>query len=231
VEKMEKEKEKEAKGLRGLAKAYYDVQRLRISLGNILRHEHSRHEFIEGLFKQAEANELELERMCTRAVESVDIYIAFLSKVKGIGPTMAAYIIDYFDIYKADHVSSFWQFSGLAPGCKREKGKKVIYNPTLKSIMLGRVFKQLMLAKGFYYDYYNKCKEELKRTHPEWAESKATIGKYHARARLKTMKLFEAHLWSIWRELRGLPVTKPYSTEKLGHAYIPPPIAASNDKI
>jgi len=33
-----------------------------------------------------------------------------------------------------------------------------------------------------------------------------------------------SHLWVRWRELEGLPVSRPYAIERLGHAgYIPPP--------
>ena len=45
-----------------------------------------------------------------------------------------------------------------------------------------------------------------------------------ARAKRKTVKLFLAHLWIVWRELEGLEVTKPYANAILGHAdFIEPP--------
>ena len=46
----------------------------------------------------------------------------------------------------------------------------------------------------------------------------------YARAKRKTVKLFIAHLWHKWRELEGLPITKPYAHALLGHAdFIEPP--------
>jgi hypothetical protein len=212
--------------MKGLAKTYFDMQKFRVGLENTLSHPHCNHPFLKELCDHAKGYEETLEEICGDLVKSEDIYIAFLSKIKGIGPVMAAYIIDYFDIYKADHVSSFWLYSGLAPGCKRTKGKKIIYNPTLKSIILGRLFKQLMMARGYYYELFKKFRVEIEKQHPDW-----TKGKIFARARLKTMKKFECDLWVIWRELRNLPVTKPYAVEKMGHSYIPlPPLPTEPKK-
>lgn len=46
----------------------------------------------------------------------------------------------------------------------------------------------------------------------------------YARAKRKTVKLFLAHLWQVWREIEGLPVTKPYANTILGHEnFIKPP--------
>ncbi len=46
----------------------------------------------------------------------------------------------------------------------------------------------------------------------------------HARAKRKTVKLFIAHLWIKWRQLEGLPITKPYANVILGHSeFIEPP--------
>jgi len=46
----------------------------------------------------------------------------------------------------------------------------------------------------------------------------------HARAKRKTVKLFIAHLWHKWREIEGLPITKPYAHALLGHSdFVEPP--------
>jgi len=210
--------------VKGLAKTFYNVQKLRIILSNTLRHSHSWHPYLHELMKEVEMQEKRLEELCQKAVQESDVYTVFLKKVKGVGPIMAAYLLDYFDIRKADHVSSFWQFAGLAPGCRRKRGEKVNYNPALKTIILGRLFTQLQMAKGYYHKLYRHFRAELEAEHPEWAKDRKTIGKYHARARLKTMKVFLQHLWVVWRKLEGLNITKPYSADRLGHAYIEPPL-------
>lgn len=43
-------------------------------------------------------------------------------------------------------------------------------------------------------------------------------GHLDAMAVRKMIKLFLACLWLVWREAEGLPITKPYSIEKLGHS-------------
>lgn len=53
---------------------------------------------------------------------------------------------------------------------------------------------------------------------PEW-----TLGRIDAMAKRWTAKLFLSHLWAAWRELEGMPVTKPYAFETLKHKdYVSP---------
>ena len=42
-------------------------------------------------------------------------------------------------------------------------------------------------------------------------------GHLHNRALNKMIKLFLACLWLVWREAEGLPITKPYAIDILGH--------------
>ncbi len=59
-----------------------------------------------------------------------------------------------------------------------------------------------------------------KRYEPEGIIS---AGHVHNQALRKMIKLFLACLWLKWREAEGLPVTKPYAIDKLGHnSYIDP---------
>ncbi|MBA7665097.1 hypothetical protein ES703_73163 [subsurface metagenome] len=44
------------------------------------------------------------------------------------------------------------------------------------------------------------------------------LGHLDAMAVRKMIKLFLACLWLVWREAEGLPITKPYAIEKLGHS-------------
>lgn len=45
-------------------------------------------------------------------------------------------------------------------------------------------------------------------------------GHIHFMALRKMIKMFLACLWLSWREAAGLPVSEPYSSEKLGHVHI-----------
>lgn len=49
------------------------------------------------------------------------------------------------------------------------------------------------------------------------------LGHLDMMAMRKAIKLFLGHLWVVWREAEGLPVTKPYAIDQLGHdSYIDP---------
>lgn len=53
---------------------------------------------------------------------------------------------------------------------------------------------------------------------PDW-----TLGRIDNMSKRWTAKLFLSHLWAAWRELEGLPVTKPYAFTNLGHKdYVTP---------
>ena len=50
-----------------------------------------------------------------------------------------------------------------------------------------------------------------------------SAGHINNRALRKTVKLLLSHLWVQWRKLEGLPISKPYVIEKMGHQdYIEP---------
>lgn len=57
-------------------------------------------------------------------------------------------------------------------------------------------------------------KKDDKRYEPEGIISE---GHVHNQAMRKMLQLFLACLWLVWREAEGLPVTKPYAIEQLGH--------------
>lgn len=44
----------------------------------------------------------------------------------------------------------------------------------------------------------------------------------------KMIKLFLAHLWLTWREGEGLPISKPYVSDKLGHKHVISPWAMTD---
>lgn len=84
----------------------------------------------------------------------------WLSRVKGIGPTLGGKILSRFDATKADYASSFWAFSGLAtvPGesyrcdvCGLKRAWPVGFNVTGKHTALGGTKKcegSLVLVAG-----------------------------------------------------------------------------------
>ncbi|MBA7647957.1 hypothetical protein ES703_55736 [subsurface metagenome] len=129
---------------------------------------------------------------------------------------------------------------GVAP--KRSKGGgKLSYNSQLRS-MCWRLGSSLLRAKGKFYNYYLKEKDKYQQKYENQgikivsatslpkSEGKRyepsnmiSEGHVHNQAMRKMIKLFLAGLWVIWREAEGLPITKPYAIDKLGHnSYIDP---------
>lgn len=80
--------------------------------------------------------------------------------------------------------------------------------------------------KSAYYNFYKKIKEEEKARNPEKIKENGKTmfndGHIRNRALRKTIKLFLAHLWVVWREIEGLPVSDPYVGQVLNHNVIKP---------
>ena len=122
---------------------------------------------------------------------------------------------------------------------KTEIKDSTVYDPRLKTHMFN-VAEALLRQKDKYYDIYLGYKNRLENT-PHWRDGlkprrkdengewlpqeewlnkskKPVSRKWHRHmASIRYMnKMFLADLWVAWRELEGLPVTKPYHEDKLG---------------
>ena len=167
---------------------------------------------------------------------------SWFSKVKGIGNVNIGKVIGPIDIEKATQISKLWRFAGFGvdggKGERAEKGKKLHYNKVLKS-MCWRLGKSLIRAKGKYYEFYLKEKakiverekqkgrlivpsKELPKKKGKHIENDEFFGLGHVdmMALRKTIKLFLSHLWLVWREKEGLPITEPYAEGILRHSGI-----------
>ena len=170
----------------------------------------------------------------------------WFSKVKGVGKENIAKVVANIDIALDDTPSSLWKFAGFSvengAAPKRVRGGgKLQYNSQLRSLCW-RLGSSLLRAGGKFYDYYLKEKDKYyqkyenqgvtivpaaslpkkdgKRYEPEGVMSGGHI---HNMALRKMIKLFLACLWVVWREAEGLPITKPYAIDRLGHnSYINP---------
>ena len=175
--------------------------------------------------------------MCELGAASTPIVWTWLTGIRGLGEgnLVACLVAQIDDIAKFDTISKLWRFSGYAViDGKREyanQGKKLTYNRSLKSIvyLIGDMF--IKQRTGVYRDVYDKAKEEYQRRYPEPVvvdgKKKYTKGHIDYMARRKMVKLFLSHLWTIWRESEGLPVTKPYVESILGHENIIKPYIVS----
>lgn len=107
--------------------------------------------------------------------------------------------------------------NGLCPKCRQDKFETVATSRFAKKYL---DWKEMYVARFTNAGYKIVPAEELpkdkegKRYEPEGVISEGHI---HNMALRRVVKLFQACLWLTWREAEGLPVTKPYAIEKLGH--------------
>jgi len=127
------------------------------------------------------------------------------------------------------------------------KGEKSPYNRRLKSECYLIAENFVRHQTPIYVDIYYAEKDHQRRKHPDvictkcdgigeqvgqkWRCSECkqansnralmfTPGHLDARAKRKMIKIFLQHLWVIWRESEGLPVSEPYVQAVLGHTHI-----------
>lgn len=160
----------------------------------------------------------------------------WMTGIKGIGEHTAAKIIALIDdIGKFDTISKLWRFAGYAvidgKAERTQAGDKRHYNSRLKSEVWQAVQHFVRQQTPVYADYYYEAKEDYRRKHPEKElnpggpqKYRYTDGHIRAMTERKVAKLFLQHLWVVWRESEGLPVSKPYVHTVKGHThYIAPP--------
>lgn len=161
--------------------------------------------------------------------------------IKGVGLINLGKVVSFIDIERATNISKLWRYCGFA--CdengnaeRATKGQKLHFNRQLKSLCW-RLGKSLIRAKGKYYAYYREEKTKLEqretgkgrkivpsnklpKVNGKHIETDEFIGKGHVdnMALRKMIKLFLSHLWMIWREEEGLPITNPYVHDIGGHA-------------
>ena len=154
----------------------------------------------------------------------------WITHIKGLGQGgLAAQLLAQIDdIGKFDTVSKLWRFAGLAViDGKREinkPGEKSHFNARLKSICWLISDQFVKQNTPLYRDIYDQEKARLRRLYPEKivtnGKTQYNDGHIDNMARRKTVKIFLQHLWVIWRNLEGLPVSEPYVQAILGHTHI-----------
>lgn len=151
--------------------------------------------------------------------------------VKGLGngTLLAQLLAQIDDIGAFATVSKLWRFAGWAviDGQAESRGSQS-YNRMLKGICWNIAAAFVMHYTPLYRDIYDAEKERLRELHPEKVKVNGkwryNDGHLDMMARRKMIKIFLQHLWVVWREMEGLPVTQPWVIAHGGHAdYIPPP--------
>ena len=100
---------------------------------------------------------------------------------------------------------------------KPGRGQKAPYDQYAKKICY-LIAMQFIKARGCPYEgHYRSQRAKAERERPGWS-----AGRIHLTALRKTEKLFLSHLWLVWREAEGLPVTVPYAQAHGHDSYIGP---------
>jgi len=237
----------EAARVRQYVDTYYGIQKSRIETGNRInmlvrdyKLSDADAQFMHNkMDMQLFAVENEIKKALDKFGQQVAIS-AWLRSIVGIGPIITAGIISGMQSSgRFDNVAKLWSFCGygLYDGQiqKRVRGKKINYSPFMKTL-LWKAGESFVKVKGkdeaYYGHWYTRFREVEEEQHPEPVDVKSPSGKKYknftdghkyARAKRKTIKLFLSHLWSVWRDIEGLPKREPYVKAKLGHNVDLPP--------
>lgn len=123
---------------------------------------------------------------------------------------------------------------------KRKAGVLLDYNPKLKMVCF-KIEDQFVKQGSFYRKLYDQFRAEYEMREDLIAEMSRKSGKaikakdgtdtvtkgtthINQMARRKMVKVFLQHLWAVDRDIQGMPATKPYVIDNMGHSdYIEPP--------
>jgi len=271
--------------IRLLADSYEDAQRARIGLGNRIwachrrtvqgeSDEEAKTNLIVELIRELDPHSpvmgmgelflsmLEAEKRITKfmagSLDGHPVWMAWLSRVKGVGPILACKMLSHIRVkpcrevvFKdpkaetkelievdrpyADTISALWRYAGYGvENGERErpaKGERRPYNLRLKTtvFLAGSSF---LRANSPYRQFYDSAKAQYEARDLA-RPTEQRWGKYHRHlAAMRRMnKMFLSHLWLVWREIEGLPVRDPYVEEKLGHTHIVSPWDMVNPEV
>jgi hypothetical protein len=117
----------------------------------------------------------------------------------------------------AKHVSDVYKYCGVIPGTKKKRGEALSSNLVLKSLLLYKIPRQILMAgKSYYVELYRTWKAIYidKYTKKGEAHPKA-IAEWTARRKLARHLLTSLYL--LYKFLHKQPAYLPYPVEKLGH--------------
>lgn len=242
---------------RFLVDMYYTMQDLRIMMNNQIKGlerdaeknetKEEPHDVLSWVYKQTETLENQVKRAMSVYVE-MHRMSWFFEQTVGIGPILAAGLLAHIDINKAPTVGHIWNFAGLNPDAKWERGKKRPFNAQLKKLCwkIGESFVKVSGRDDAYYgkvyrqrkEYETRKNDRLEFSDQAFAKlERFKIGKdteaYKAyatgklppahlnmRAKRYAVKLFLSHLHQRWHEQDIGPVPKPFAVSILGHAHV-----------
>jgi hypothetical protein len=156
------------------------------------------------------------------------IYTGYLSKIKGVGPAIAAALVSEIgDPGRFDTISALWSYCGLevrdGKARRRTKGEKANWNSKLRMVSVGRLVPQFIKLKSHDDCYGRKLYDQYKAFYVERDTGIITLGHIENRARRKVAKVFLSCLWVAWRTIKGMPISEPYAADRLNHTHLVTP--------
>jgi len=165
-------------------------------------------------------------------VKDEPIFDDYLTKIRGVAELTAANLIGYLGYCEHfDTISKLWRYCGLAvidgKTEKRKKGKRIHYNPKLKTLMY-KIADCFVKQGDGYRKIYDRFKKKYQKKYPkeidnpEYKETEKGFKKLYTKlhidlmARRKAEKIFLANYWLSARKMKGLDTRAPYSLEH-GH--------------
>lgn len=156
------------------------------------------------------------QAFATQLHQALDAHPAWpwLRQVAGVPPALAGKLLGRLDVTRADRPSAFWAYCGLATVARPDGGRMA--QPGRDSDVTKNTCHalgaSLLRANGPYARQYRSERERLEETRGDWPAQRK-----HLTALRKMEKLFLAHLWLVWREAVGLPVTIPHENDPRAH--------------
>jgi hypothetical protein len=208
--------------IKSLVALRQDIQKMRISSGN-RTFSLNGSEILEKSNDKLIEIEKDIEKEVKRKLKGNTLWEEYLSNIKGIGPIYAAELISGLEavggIGAFRKNSSFRHYCGLAvkdgKAMRMKAGEQSTYNPTMKTLLLGKIATGLLMSKN---EHYRKIYDDYKkRKGPEFKNLDKS-------AKRKMMQQFLTDLWVVWRQLEGYSTKPDYVFAVLGHeSYTPPP--------
>jgi len=119
------------------------------------------HEMFVDISKAAKEQENKIEKKLKKVLKRFKIYNEYLSKVKGVGPIAAGWIIAEYNIEIATTVSKMWQFTGLNPGMVVGKKRKENKDGTFSYITTDKMIRGDKLTSGFVAPFNKRLRKAM----------------------------------------------------------------------
>jgi len=161
--------------LRAAVRFYYDLQKLRIAslhrsepkqgeAPKIILDDHDK-EYIDHMGHGIKKLERDALKEITR-IASQSVVYNYLVSLRGVGPTIAGFLISEFDIHRSIRPSQFWAFAGLhvedGKSPRPHKGEKLKWNKWLRAkcvfVLGGALIKSNNAEYRELYDGYKHRK-------------------------------------------------------------------------